>query len=231
MSKIRIISDVHACYSEYLMVARESEYSVQIGDMAFSYGHMDFLDPAKHKFFAGNHDNCDVLRENPPKHYLGRFGSYELNGIKFFWVGDGKSVDRQYRTEHVSWWRDEELGFAEQKACEKLYLETKPDFVLSHDCPLQVLPFFITNDDKAGPSDTSMMLQCLFHQHQPKLQIFGHHHRNHRTQYENTKFICLNELCHVDVSLHNGEYVVSDTMGFPVNYSCKRNEYVFKSNN
>jgi hypothetical protein len=221
---LTIISDVHGCNDEYLAITSKTEFSVQVGDMGFSYDHLDQLNPTNHKMFQGNHENFIKLEEQPPKHYLGRFGSYELNGIKFFWIGGADSVDKQYRIEGRDWFRNEQLSFKEQKVCYEMYMDIKPDLVLSHDCPESVKHYFITNDWKIEPSDTNLMLQVFFHVHKPKLWVFAHHHVSYRVEYEGTQFICLNELCHVDISKNNGEYVVSETKGTPYHESCKRNQ-------
>ena len=188
---LRIIGDVHGCSDEYLAIASKKEFSVQVGDMGFSYDHLDKLNPENHKFFPGNHEHFEKLKYNPPKHYLGRFGSYELGGIKFFWIGGGYSVDKKYRVEGRDWFPEEELSFAEQKACHEMYMDIKPNFVLSHDCPESVKHFFLTNDWKLEPSNTNLMLQVFFHAHKPKFWVFGHHHVSYRVDYENTQFICL----------------------------------------
>ena len=55
--KVRIIGDVHGKYGEYLHLTDDAEYSIQLGDMGFSYNHMKELNPLNHTFFGGNHDN------------------------------------------------------------------------------------------------------------------------------------------------------------------------------
>lgn len=221
---IRIIADVHGCNDQYLEITKNCDYSIQLGDMGFSYDHLDQLNPENHKMFAGNHEHFEKLKHNPPKHYLGRFGSYELGGIKFFWIGGAYSVDKKYRIEGRDWFPDEELSFAEQKACHEMYMDIKPDLVLSHDCPESVKHYFITNDWKLEPSTTNLMLQVFFHIHKPKLWCHGHHHVNYRVEYEGTQFICLNELCYVNLSIENNEYKVSATLGRPYHESCERNQ-------
>ena len=41
--KVRIIGDVHGKYEEYLLLLSAADYSVQIGDMGFSYNQIGFL--------------------------------------------------------------------------------------------------------------------------------------------------------------------------------------------
>ena len=98
---IHLISDVHGKMLEYERIVEDCEYSIQLGDFSTKYSDYHDLwliaESEKHKFFAGNHENFDVLEENPPPHYLGRYGSEKLNNVKFFFVGGGFSPDLPHR--------------------------------------------------------------------------------------------------------------------------------------
>lgn len=43
-------------------------------------------------------------------------------------------------------------------------------------------------------SITRNLLQSMFEEHQPKLWLFGHHHRSKRKEINGTEFICVKEL-------------------------------------
>jgi hypothetical protein len=108
-----IIGDVHGHLAEYIDTASQSEYSLQLGDLTIcplneSKGLATMeekLDPAKHKFLPGNHDNyytkeVDIDDESPeandsygrytvfgsqvyeftdmPSHYIGHFGTWAV---------------------------------------------------------------------------------------------------------------------------------------------------------
>ena len=216
-NRISVIADVHGEVDEYLAICRKLDYTVQIGDMGFKYDHLDQLEPSRNKFFGGNHDNFDKLEQSPPRHYLGRFGSYELNGVKFFWISGAYSVDKAWRTEGKNWFRQEEFTAKETSDCLRLYDEVKPDIVLSHDCPVFMLPYVITNKMKVNPSMTAQFLKAIYLIHAPKLWVFGHHHQNARFHYQDTDFIVLNELCHLDIIQKDGIIKTESIQGKSIN--------------
>src|SRR5579863_5210382 len=104
MGNFYAIGDVHGKYSQYLDLIKPLNATVQVGDMGFSYEHMDSLDPKTHKFFGGNHDNYDVIDKCP--NCLGDYGMDHLNGVPFFFCRGAFSIDQEYRrnTKPVSWW-------------------------------------------------------------------------------------------------------------------------------
>lgn len=194
---MRIIGDVHGKHTEYLKVIRDVQYSVQVGDFGFNYNCLHSVDSNCHKIIGGNHDNYDVIGSCPNN--LGDFGETTLDNINFFFVRGELSVDKQWRTEGVSWWRAEELTQDQMNAATKVYQDSKPSLMITHGCPEEALPFFLTNPSKAKPSNTTRFLQVLFEIHRPDMWIFGHHHKNETLQVGNCKFICLNELNFLDI--------------------------------
>jgi hypothetical protein len=63
--------------------------------------------------------------------------------------------------------------------------------ILSHDCPEIVCKQLFGYPDN---NKTRNGLQTMFEIYQPKLWIFGHHHKSIDTIIGDTRFICLNEL-------------------------------------
>jgi hypothetical protein len=49
------------------------------------------------------------------------------------------------------------------------------------------------------PSRTNAFLARLLGRHRPRLWVFGHHHRDWRSQVGDTLFVCLGVLSHLDV--------------------------------
>ena len=201
--KVRIIGDVHAKYGEYLHLTDEAEYSIQLGDMGFSYNHMKELNPLNHTFFGGNHDNYDKI--NAVSHCHGNFGGRHLgNGavglvFNYFIVRGAYSVDKKYRTIGIDWWAEEELNREQANSCISNFEQMKPEVVISHDCPASVVPEFMTNDWKLEKSFTGLVLETMFKIHQPKTWIFGHHHNDKTVTKNGTEFICLDELSYMDI--------------------------------
>lgn len=116
MTYLRIIGDVHGNMDAYIEIASQSQYSIQLGDMGFSYEKLHELDPAFHKVLGGNHDNYQIengkfVKQTP--HFLGDYGVYEIPKLpKFFFVRGGYSIDRTRRREFTDWWVDEQLTYA-----------------------------------------------------------------------------------------------------------------------
>lgn len=203
MKKIRIISDSHGLKHPYVNIARKSDYSIGIGDVDFDYKFLNQLDPNNHKIFGGNHDNYDDLPNVP--HNLGHYGSATLNGITFFFIRGGFSIDWAWRARHEQltgqkiWWKEEELSLSQMNDCLELYKATKPDFVLSHECTAQITksighPGMLEEFgfDKDWSSNTQRLLEACFEAYQPKLWISGHMHKNCDITIGRTRFICLN---------------------------------------
>lgn len=192
-----VIGDIHAEYTQYLKLLSRypGQSSVQIGDFGIGFRDVPEL-PEGAWFFRGNHDNPEAAREHP--HYLGDYGVRELDGVKFFWVSGAWSIDQQYRTEGVSWWRDEELSYAELEQAISLYEKERPDLVLTHDGPNVATDFILNryslHKTKPIPTRTAQALDAMWSIHQPKKWIFGHWHIHWEKEIRGTTFRCLGEL-------------------------------------
>lgn len=110
-----------------------------------------------------------------------------------FYVRGAHSIDKQYRTEGVSWWRDEELTYISIYEMLGKYEDIKPKTVVTHDCPHFLYPNFGIST-QAPSSKTSRVLEEMHEMHQPERWLFGHHHFSDTDIVGSTKFICLNEL-------------------------------------
>lgn len=181
------------------------------------------LDPNCHKFFGGNHDNYSLINSCP--YNIGDYGIWDVPDVgRVFYVRGGFSLDWRDRCEvtkhYVSdgmnfykprnIWRDkEELSWEECDQAIEFYekLDPKPDFVISHECPL----FFVdrvTNPQFArnyGYSEiiktrTNQMLERMYNIYQPKYWFFGHYHFNYSEQVDNTLFICIPKMGAIDIN-------------------------------
>lgn len=203
MKQIRLIGDSHGENQHYLKIAKKSEYSVQLGDLAFDYEFMKRLDSDKHKVILGNHDNYDI-RDFP--HNLGDFGTYTLNGISFFFIRGGFSIDFAYRLRHEqstgikSFWVEEELSLPRMAECLELYKVVKPEFVISHE-PTREIAKLTGNEDilrefgfnpTTFTTNTGELLSACFSFYKPKLWVYGHMHKNYDKIIDRTQFIGLN---------------------------------------
>lgn len=203
--RLRLIGDVHGKIDDYMNVRKGADYSIQLGDMGFvtDYERLGKFDE-RHRFIEGNHDDYDFRHPNR----LGEFGVHTVPGFSdIFFLRGAWSIDWRPRLEEFnatgrkSWWEQEELSWKELEAAVKLYEQTKPVFMISHDCP-ESIRMEIADPNIArqwGLPDnhktrTGLALQAMFDSHQPHYWFFGHWHKSFDEVRNGTRFVCLKEL-------------------------------------
>lgn len=209
MKHLRLIGDVHGKISKYIPIAINAEHSIQIGDMGFrdSYELMRTcqLDATRHKFLPGNHDDYGVL---PNEFSLPDFGVLEDTTFgKIFFVRGGFSIDKSQRIPYHSYWPNEELSAKQSKEAYTMYLDEKPDIVLSHEGPSLATkrissPGILKEwgfDPSTFMTSTTKMLNAMLDSYVPKLWVFGHFHRPLDQVISGCRFICLAELQYHDL--------------------------------
>lgn len=188
MEKILIIGDVHGKIDNYWKIINNTKLpSIQVGDFGFKKHHewhLKNIDSSKHKINFGNHDDYTFLEE---KHSL---SDYSIND-KYMSVRGADSIDKGYRIEGVDWWSNEELDYFQMQNAIDLYIENKPNIMITHDCPQCIREYLFGIFDK---SITSNGLGAMFEYHKPKVWVFGHHHISKDVNIMGTRFICLGEL-------------------------------------
>ncbi len=213
-NRITLIGDVHGKVERYLsIVSGMSEPSVQLGDMGLGDAYLappagaDLPALDHHRFLRGNHDAPDLCRRHP--NYLGDFGFNEPTGM--FWVGGAFSVDRERRLESKSWWPDEELTMEQWERLVAEYERSKPELVISHECPGSVngrmlsaiVPKPIKGYDAAvyakekrqcARTRTCVLMDTMLRIHAPERWVFGHYHVSWEATIGRTHFCCLAEL-------------------------------------
>jgi hypothetical protein len=206
---LRFIGDVHGKLGQYVELAEDAHYSIQVGDLSvgdYKYLNEKKLDPERHKVLAGNHDN---YREDASgkfcvqtAHFLGDFGVYNVpNFGSIFYVRGGDSIDKARRVWNKDWWDKEQLSYGQLKEAIDLYKKVKPMYVVTHECPAELLPDMATIKYKEmSPSVTAQALQQMFEYEgcRPAHWIFGHHHQNKTVSRKGTLFRCLAELAVAD---------------------------------
>jgi len=221
---IRVIGDVHNKLSQYVPIAQEAEHSLQLGDMGFDYTELSELNPRRHRFFGGNHDNYDLYDDS--SYALGDYGSEMLGCIEFFYVRGSISIDCVQRVQdfilsgHKSWWYEEELNSKQLEAAIDLYTKIKPNIMITHDCPSVIKSRFASSTAMkrfGWPEDhtclTQQALTVMHETHPPKLHFLGHWHRNWNAVIDGTHFIMIDELSWVDLKKENGRYIVTSPEG------------------
>ena len=150
-------------------------------------------------YIDGNHENFDLINTYPVVEYLGakchKISDYvyhilrgeilNINGITFFCMGGASSTDREYRTEHISWWVDENIKYSEiENALSNLEkVNYKVNYFLSHAGPSSIVRrMFLYPSD--GNTD---ILEELAKKVDFDHYYFGHYHED-KTYY---KYRCL----------------------------------------
>jgi hypothetical protein len=224
---VRAVGDSHGKYDKYCKLACKAPYSLQVGDMGFDYSYIErCLDSSKHKIISGNHDNysrqpCeDISKEcllckgkgftyfKQTKHFLGDYGVHQIpNFPPIFFVRGAWSIDKDWRRPGIDWWENEELTYAECEEALQLYEQIKPDFMVTHTAPdniVPMIPFERIFGDTLHHPRTEQLLMAMWEIHQPKIWIFGHFHIDwtskipHPKTGKETLFICLDELSYMD---------------------------------
>jgi predicted phosphodiesterase len=195
--KISLIGDVHGKISSYLKIIAEHERTIQLGDLGVGLTEETIPQlPANHAFIRGNHDNPELCRQMP--NYLGDFGYATDESI--FFVSGAFSIDRRWRIEGQTWWRDEELGLYTLEQMIEEFDRVKPRFMLTHECPQSIIGH-LHSHHMFDKTRTAQALDAAFSLHQPEAWFFGHHHVSWSQTIQGTHFQCLNELevCEIDV--------------------------------
>lgn len=196
MKTLIIIGDVHGKINSYwkLLQKYQQRYkSIQVGDFGLIKAHKWFLknmDCDKDKVCFGNHDYTPYLDR---AHSLGNFTympEEKLMSIRGAWSCD---KDSDNRIEGLDWFADEEMNYQQALECFDLFAEKKPEIVVSHQCPIQIQNQFLASYEYPKAVTTNLLQHC-FEEHQPKLWVFGHHHKHIDETVNGTRFVCLEEL-------------------------------------
>ena len=200
---MRYIGDVHGKFNRYEKLIADCPESIQVGDMGVGFRSQNgvFQNPpydkmcaGNHRFIRGNHDYPAMCKKM--QHYIAD-GTSE--GDRFF-VGGALSIDQQYRIENVSWWRDEELSYAQLQEILEQYEKSKPDIMVTHDCPEMVARRMFNNGEKLDfPSVTRTAFEQFFEIWQPRIWIFGHWHQTKRIAIDECEFQCIGECEFLDI--------------------------------
>jgi predicted phosphodiesterase len=219
---IRVIGDLHGCVKQcrydpyddnvraeqrsYVDIIKGIEYSVQLGDVSWREAYDDMkevADPNYHKVIMGNHDDYEF----PLPHSLGDFGYTTHGGITFGFIRGERSIDWERRLVREmagypkSWWKEEEFTHEQANQCIEYFEKLgNVDIMLAHGCPHTLFDKgIITNRMKLQPSFQSQILSAVREVCKVNTWIFGHHHNNWRMNVDGTNYICLNELCYLDI--------------------------------
>jgi hypothetical protein len=145
----------------------------------------------------GNHENFDALEADvdfeatEPQQmmanlwYLPRGSTWTWDGCRFMALGGAYSIDKEYRTEGRSWWRQELLTQRQVYAA----MERGPvDVLLTHDapegvCPI-VTPLYKGDDESKG---NRLAVTVVMEAVKPRLLVHGHYHHRYSAKIGQTQ--------------------------------------------
>lgn len=204
---MRFIGDIHGKFNRYEKLVKECEASIQVGDfgMGFKGGKQhpwsykkDYAFYKHHRFIRGNHDSPAHCASQASRWWIPD-GTVE-DGMMF--CGGANSVDKATRMEGVDWWRNEELSIHALNNLIDKYERDNPNIMVTHEAPESVAQATMTWRSKLElGSRTRQAFQAMLEMRKPKLWIFGHWHKSIDTVIDGCRFICLNELEHIDIDL------------------------------
>lgn len=203
---IRFIGDIHGKITPYMDLIECNHDTVQVGDFGFGFlseRQLDRLNATlteRDRFIRGNHDDPDAIAKHPNWIEDGHYDPIR----QIMYIGGAWSIDYAYRTPGLDWWAGEELSIPELMRMHAIYEYNCPRVVVTHDCPSEVAKalFGFPNDfGNYKPTRTSEALEGMWLRHRPEVWIFGHWHTRRDMVFEGTRFICLEELGHIDLDL------------------------------
>lgn len=143
-------------------------------------------------FIDGNHENFDILNKMPVSQWHGgkvhfirdsiihlmRGQVFEIDGLTFFTMGGGNSIDKAYRVPHRSWWK-QEMPSDEEKETGIKNLElhnNEVDYIITHTAPTDiVIQIRDVNGDELPLNEYLLQIK---HNVKFKKWFFGHFHEN-----------------------------------------------------
>lgn len=174
MNRVFICGDTHGTLDvgeiEQLKIKKELDYGDYIivcGDCGVVWDKETLFEHSKYfenigcniLFIDGNHENFDMLNEYPVEvwnggkihkisehiYHLLRGQVFEILGKRFLTLGGADSSDKEWRTEHTSWWSNERITYDDiieaKQNLEKI--DYKVDYVITHTPSTKTLNNFI----------------------------------------------------------------------------------------
>ena len=161
---IYITGDMHGrterIYDRRLNRLKKGDTLIICGDFGFIWNGsqkekkiLDYLGSRRYNvaFIDGTHENYDLLskyrmtvwkggrvhRISGNHFHMMRGQIFTIEGLKIFTFGGGESLDREIRTEHESWWREEFPSSAEMAEGAENIDENgcRVDYIITHEPP------------------------------------------------------------------------------------------------
>lgn len=156
-------------------------------------------------FIRGNHDNPAIFKDKTIRRKLqssdGRFKviddytqvTVEDNeGVQtsVLCIGGGTSIDRAYRTQGITYWKDEEVEYEQYRSLRN------PDVLCTHTIMRYAIPLkdeatfsrMINRDPKLMTDlvEEDKTMKKIYDYYKPRAWVHGHFHFSHDTTFEET---------------------------------------------
>ena len=209
---IYIVGDVHGDWARInsFINKKNPEAVIIAGDVAYFWKHEPLTNKGKIKtngtkvyWIPGNHENMDIVKsaKYPPggiyevdeNVFMCAFGStLTIDGKTFLFCGGADTIDKDWRIEGKSWWRNETIQNNEFYALPDPD-DVKIDIVVSHTKPNLFHLKGIDDYKIAKYNDPSCKaLDQVFQMYHPKMWFFGHFHLADKNVYQGCEWFALN---------------------------------------
>lgn len=215
MNDTFLLGDIHGDFTSiYRWInkfAKRGDTLIQLGDFGAGLVGVEKVDKLaralerkrlKMYVLRGNHDypgwfDSDITL-NKSLHFVRDYTCMQINGLWYQFIGGGTSIDRKKRLENFDWWKDEKFNYISKRVMRGV------DVLVTHIAPREARPYHgmsdhpdIKNYQKNDPElryDLGVEndeIQELFDYAPPRFWAFGHYHKNHVINIDNTSFLCL----------------------------------------
>lgn len=225
------LGDLHGSFSHLLYTLTKLKKRginiVQVGDFGIGfhgeqdYRNLDYINQALNEWDAklyvirGNHDDPKFfkgeLRDEintmyPNIYFIEDYEVIEIEGKKLFCIGGGVSIDRTYRTEGKSYWKDEVVVYDQYKIDMTIKKHDNIDIFVSHSAPMWCNPTginapivreycMIDENLKQDLTEERELLGSIFNVLNEKFKFkhhfYGHFHSNNRRKIADTTHVLL----------------------------------------
>lgn len=201
--KVALLGDIHGdtVFLDYALDAAKNagaELVIQLGDFGFTFTD-SFLSQLqevtdKHGIpllaIRGNHDDPWWFRKHQRTgmvHLIPDGFVTTIGEKRVAFLGGAVSIDRDFREENVSWWKEERVSPHIVNAW--LYDDVKADVLISHDSPVLpdnlpglALPPGILRDCEEDRHLVRVAVETL----EPDVVYHGHYHIRHQKEFYQT---------------------------------------------
>lgn len=199
---IYVVGDLHGEFMRLVTLKKhltEQDTVIQVGDFGFyPEGINQWLDlfetyPCRILAIDGNHEDFNYISTfGEGVHnvvgnlfYVSRGTVMEIEGKLFGFLGGGESIDKAYRRENISWWKEEQITVKDTETMVENVNYRQLDFLIAHVPPKFTIAahFGPLNTKYWGLPDewediSAQRMSKVYHTIRPRNFICGHMHRS-----------------------------------------------------